>query len=95
MSENAAPQLSAVPGGGTVVVTEKFTDALPAANGCGYREVDPHLDRASNWGIRYPLQVDVANCGPGTFLVPVRGFDTYCKPIFPVKLAFEIAMKIA
>ena len=30
-----------------------------------------------------------------TYLVPVRGFDTYCKPIFPVKLTFETAMKIA
>jgi hypothetical protein len=28
-------------------------------------------------------------------MVPVRGFDTHCKPIFPVKLAFVTVMKIA
>jgi hypothetical protein len=29
------------------------------------------------------------------FLVPVRGFDTYCNETFPVKLGFETALKIA
>jgi hypothetical protein len=28
-------------------------------------------------------------------MVPVRGFDTHCNPIFSAKLAFETALKIA
>jgi hypothetical protein len=30
-----------------------------------------------------------------TCLVPVRGFDTHCNPIFAAKLAFETALRIA
>jgi hypothetical protein len=28
-------------------------------------------------------------------VVPVRGYDTYCKPIFSAKFAFETALTIA